>query len=232
MNLDDTELSGTLAQRLRQQLQEAIVEGEIAPGSKLSEASLARTFGTSRGPLREAIRGLQARGLVEATPHAGARVVSLNERQLLEIYEARESAEGMAARLAAERMSSEQIASLSALLDTHKSEIEAADGQSYRQSEGDLDFHYRLAEGCGNSVLTNLLCEDLYHLMRMYRRQFSSAPGRPERALAEHRQILGAIEDRDGELAELLMRKHIRKAKAAISANTVADTLQPADTPS
>lgn len=226
MSSNDPELSGTLAQRLRQQLQEAIVEGEIAPGSKLSEASLARTFGTSRGPLREALRGLQARGLVEATPHAGARVVSLNERQLLEIYEARESAEGMAARLAAERMSTEQIASLSALLDAHEAQIAAADGRSYRQSEGDLDFHYRLAEGCGNSVLTNLLCEDLYHLMRMYRRQFSSAPGRPERALSEHRQILGAIEDRDGELAELLMRKHIRKAKAAISANSLTDAAQ------
>ena len=195
------------------QLQTAIVQGDLAPGAKLNEPELAKRFGTSRAPLREALRGLQARRLVEVVPNAGARVVSLGVEQLGALYETREALEGMAARLAAERMSREQITELEQLLDAHAASIADDDGAGYYQEEGDYDFHFRLVHGSGNSVLADVLLDDLYQLMRMYRYKFSTGAGRPAQALDEHYRILEAIRNRDGELAEILMRRHIGAAR-------------------
>ena len=97
--------SETLAESVFRRIQTAIVRGDIAPGSKISEPELARTYGISRGPLREAIHRLEGQRLLVRVPHVGARVVSLNHAELIELYEIRESLEGMACRLAAERMS-------------------------------------------------------------------------------------------------------------------------------
>lgn len=204
--------SVTLSERIFEALQNAIVTGDIKPGEKLREPELARRFGTSRGPLRDALRRLEARRLVTNRPNSGARVVSLSPAQLVELYQVREALEGMTARLAATNMTGEEIGELSDLLDRHEDEVRRKDGAEYFQQEGDLDFHFRVAEGCRNELLRSSLCEDHYHLMRLYRHKFSSRHGRPRNALAEHRMILEAIRDRDGELAEMLMRRHIRKA--------------------
>lgn len=206
----------TLADQLLDHLQEAIVAGDLAPGEKLREPELAARFGTSRGPLRDALRRLEARRLVVTTPNAGARVVSLSTEQLLELYEVREALEGMTCRLAAERMSDSELEDLDALLDTHAQEIERQKGREYFRQFGDLDFHYRIAAACGNQLLQNTVCVDHYQLMRMYRLKFANRHGRPQRALKEHRRILDALKDRDGELAELLMRRHIRNARQTI----------------
>ncbi len=205
--------SETRADTVLKQLQTAIVQGDIAPGAKLNEPELARRFGTSRGPLREAIRGLQARRLVHVTPNAGARVVSLGVEQLGALYETREALEGMAARLAAERMPKADIQALERLLDEHAASIGTDDGAGYYQEEGDYDFHYRIVHGSGNAVLADVLLDDLYQLMRMYRFKFSIGAGRPAQALDEHYRILEAIDGGDGELAELLMRRHIGAAR-------------------
>jgi DNA-binding GntR family transcriptional regulator len=210
---DRPERDVTLADRVLTALQSAIVEGDLQPGEKLREPDLARVFGTSRGPLRDALRRLEARRLVTTTPNAGARVVSLSAGQLLELYEVREALEGMTSRLAASRMSDDAINELAQLLDRHEREIERRDGREYFRQEGDLDFHYRIASSCGNAMLKSALCDDHYQLMRMYRFKFSGRRGRPADALAEHRRILSAIRDRDGELAEILMRRHIRAAR-------------------
>ena len=90
---DETE---TLSENVFRRIQAAIVKGEIAPGSKISEPELARTYGISRGPLREAIHRLEGQRLLVRVPHVGARVVSLNHAELIELYEIRESLEGMA----------------------------------------------------------------------------------------------------------------------------------------
>lgn len=203
----------TLAARIFDALQTAIVTGDLRPGEKLREAELARQFGTSRGPLRDALRRLEARRLVTNTPNAGARVISLSRKQLLELYQVREALEGLASRLAAENMTDAEIAELSDLLDCHEAELRRKDGAEYFRQEGDLDFHFRIAGACRNDLLHSALCEDHYQLMRLYRYKFSNRAGRPRRALAEHRHILDAIRDRDGELAELLMRRHIRNAR-------------------
>ena len=208
----------TLADRLLEELQDAIVEGDLASGEKLREPELARRFGTSRGPLRDALRRLEARRLVTTTPNAGARVVALSNEQLIELFQVREALEGMTARLAATAMSDEQLEELEQLLMLHAREVGRKKGREYFQQRGDLDFHYRIADGCGNALLRHSLCVDHYQLMRMYRFKHSSRRGRPHRALHEHRRILEALQDRDGELAEILMRRHIRASHESFEA--------------
>ncbi|WP_028694390.1 GntR family transcriptional regulator [Pseudomonas cremoricolorata] len=206
----------TLSEHVFRRIQAAIVEGEIAPGSKISEPELARTYGISRGPLREAIHRLEGQRLLVRVPHVGARVVSLSHSELIELYQIRESLEGMACRLAAERMGQEQIRELREVLDTHERDAAFQAGVGYYQQEGDYDFHYRIIHGSGNQTLVKMLCGELYQLVRMYRLQFSSMPNRPRQAFTEHHRILDAIEAGDGELAELLMRRHIGASRRNI----------------
>jgi DNA-binding GntR family transcriptional regulator len=206
----------TIADRLSDDLIASIVRGDIPSGSKISEPDLARTYKVSRGPLREAIRRLEGLHLVARIPHVGARVVTLHSQQLLEIYQVREALEGMAARLACANMSGEEISELKALLDEHELSIEKSEGREYFQREGDFDFHYRIIQGSKNQRLIELLCSELYHLIRMYRFRSSQILSRPHTALAEHRHICSAIEHRDGELAEMLMRRHISTAQKHI----------------
>ena len=90
--------SSTLADSVFEQIRTAIIRGELPPGSKINEPQLSKQYGISRGPLREAIRRLEGCKLVEVKPNAGAKVVSLNSEQALEIYAIRESLEGLACR--------------------------------------------------------------------------------------------------------------------------------------
>ncbi|MEL7296674.1 MAG: GntR family transcriptional regulator [Pseudomonadota bacterium] len=206
-------LTATLSEQALEALQADIVEGALQPGEKLREPELAARYGISRGPLREAIRRLEARKLIISAPNTGARVVSLSATQLLELYDMREALEGMTCRLAAVNASDAELAALTTLLDQHESELTETDGRNYFRQEGDLDFHFRIARCSGNELLADILCVDHYHLLRLYRYKFSTSPGRPARALFEHRRILDALRERDGELAEILMRKHIRSAR-------------------
>lgn len=208
---DDNTLSGQTTAALR----EAIVKGDIQPGEKLNEPRLAEQFQVSRGPLREAIRRLVAMRLVRHVPHVGATVVTLELDSIMELYEVREALEGKAAALAANNMSDQDIAKLRKLLDIHRTHYQDNAGE-YMQTEGDFDFHYQIIKGSGNALLTHQLCDELYHLIRMFRFQTSRFKTRSNRALIEHEQLIYAIEQRDPELAELLMRKHIARAKASI----------------
>lgn len=208
----------TLSDRVFARLQDDIVLGKLKPGTKLGETELATRYGVSRGPLREAIRRLESRRLVERVPHAGARVALLKESDLVEIYRVREALEGMAARLAAENMSEAEIAGLAELLAQHEQQPGVQDDTEYFQREGDLDFHYRVIQGSHNATLIDLLIGEMYHRVRMYRYQVATAANRPQKALAEHRRILEAIETRDGEMAELLMRRHISRARETLEA--------------
>lgn len=212
----------TLAERVFQQLQDAIVRGELAPGSKITEPGLSRTYGISRGPLREAMRRLEAHRLIERVPHVGARVIKLSMQELLELFDVREALEGMAARLAAEHMSVEEIAGLRKVLAVHERQADLKSGEAYYQREGDLDFHYQIVQGSHNRMLVGLLCDDLYYLVRLYRTQFSASGSRPQRAFVEHHRIVDAIEAGDGELAELLMRRHVSASRENVVARYAA----------
>lgn len=206
----------TIADQVFERILKAIVEGEIAAGSKISEPELAKTYGISRGPLREALSRLEACRLIVRKPNIGARVISLSTAELLEIYHVREALEGMACRLAAAHIGSDEIAELRQLLERHMQDADLQEGRAYFQKEGDLDFHYRIVQGSKNTKLIGLLCHDLYHLVRMYRYQFGMPSPRAKRAFSEHSQIIDAIEDGDGELAEILMRRHIRASRQNI----------------
>ncbi len=205
--------NGTIPDRVFVQLREAIVDGTIPAGSKISEPELARAYGISRGPLREAIGRLEACGLVVRRANVGARVVTLSSAQLLEIFHVREALEGMAARLAAKNMTDDEIADLRRLLVQHDEQIRRDTEHAYFQREGDLDFHYRIVQGSHNARMIELLCNDLYHLVRMYRYQFGMASKRGPRAFVEHEHIVDAIVRRDPEMAELLMRAHVRASR-------------------
>ncbi|MFG6157170.1 GntR family transcriptional regulator [Halomonas sp. 1390] len=218
----------TLAERVFNQLQDAIVRGELAPGSKITEPGLSRAYGISRGPLREAMRRLESHRLIQRVPHVGARVVQLSMKELLELFDLREALESMAARLAAEHMTPEEIAGLREVLSVHERQADLRRGEAYYQREGDLDFHYQIVLGSHNKMLMGLLCDDLYYLVRLYRTQFSASGTRPQRAFVEHHRIVDAIEAGDAELAELLMRRHVSASRANV-VERYAATLEPQD---
>lgn len=202
----------TLADKVCSQLKQEIISGELPQGAKIREEELAKKYGISRGPLREAIRRLEGMNLVDRIPHAGARVVTLTYERMADIYAVREAMEGTSARLAAERMTRDEIGALWRLLEEHEAAIEETHGKEYFQQEGDFDFHFRIAQGSRNKWLIQHLSSELYQLMRMCRRRSSQMPDRPTTALKEHRHIVEVIAMRDGELAEILMRRHIRGA--------------------
>lgn len=206
----------TTADKIFETMQREIVEGQILAGSKISEPELAKKYQVSRSTLREALNRLEKCHLIERKANVGSRVVECTVKGLLEIYIVREALEGMACRLAASAMQDAEIAELQQILAGHGQEKQLQDGVAYYQEEGDLDFHYRVIQGSNNQQLINILCGELYHLVRMYRCQFGMNSPRATRAFDEHKAILNAIADRDGELAEMLMRRHIAASRKNI----------------
>ncbi|EGQ8187643.1 GntR family transcriptional regulator [Vibrio cholerae] len=221
-----TEKESTKSENLTEYLIEAIVEGELAPGSKISEPELAKQFQVSRGPLREALMRVEGLGLIERIPHIGARVIQLSPTKLVELYAVREALEGMAARLAARNITEIELAGLESLLSTHSTHIDQVEGASYFHQQGDFDFHYRIIQASRNQQLIGLLCDELYHLLRMYRYQSPRSHSRPVEALEEHKFILRAIRQRDEELAEMLMRRHISRSRQLIEQQIMLDAQQ------
>jgi len=203
----------TIADRLFLDLRRAILEGELSAGKKISEPELANLYGVSRGSLREAISKLEHCNLVTRRPNIGARIVNFSVEQLMEIYQIREAMEGMAARLAAKHMSGGEIQHLQGLLAWHQRAVDNPD--TYTKSEikqdADLDFHFCIIQGSQNKRLVTMLCQDLYDLVRFYR--FRLNPGFAPTAMQEHEMIVQAISRGDGEMAELLMRHHIRASR-------------------
>jgi DNA-binding GntR family transcriptional regulator len=210
----------THADRVFEEIERAIVTGEFAPGSRLGEEALAARLGISRGPLREALRRLEGRGLVVRLPHAGVRVVTLTHEDLIELYEIRSNLEGLACRLAAQRMSAEEIDALEALLRRHADDEHLRSGESYFQEHGAFDFHFVIARLSRSRRLEQLLCHDYYSLTRMFRFHTGHKPGRPRQAYKDHLRIWEALRDRDAELSELLMRRHVEAARRELEAMT------------
>lgn len=219
MNVAEQPIERTLAEQLFRQISEAIIKGEFPAGSKISEPALAEQFGVSRGPLREALYRLQERRLITRIPHVGARVATLSKGVLEEIFIAREALEGMAAREAARNRTDEEASAIRAI---HEGFAQAertgrSRPQAYIRGTADADFHYLVAQASHNPFLIGLLCDDLDLLLRFYRSQLKNLVGRVPRILVEHGRIVEAIEERDEDLAELHMRRHISAARDALS---------------
>lgn len=209
-------------------MERMIVSGELAAGAKLGEVALSESLGVGRGALREAIRILEGRRLLERVANAGVRVIAPTMDDFEQLLVTREALEGMAARLAAENMTLAQLEQLSAAAQA----LEAAD-QSQAQAWGvfeagpDGDFHRQIAVGSRNLRLVQLLCDDLYPLLRFFR--LRAAQVRPDASVThiEHRRIIAAIQHRDGNAAEQAMRAHVRRSRLTLLAHLRSAPPQP-----
>ena len=197
--------AGMQVQRLFEMMVADIVSGAFAPGAKLNEPELARRFGVSRGPLREAFRRLEERQLVVRIPNAGARVIAHTPEEILEAYDIREALEGLAARLAAHNMDAAERGQL-----RHTFEDEVARGTSGGYGS---DFHMQIVRGAHNRRLSRILNEDYYMLFKLWRANCRWLRFGGDESWSDHSRILEAIEHGDGECAEILMRRHIGRLR-------------------
>jgi DNA-binding GntR family transcriptional regulator len=208
--LVSNDASGTLAEQLFEKLTEAIMSGELPLGSKISEPALAKRYGVSRGPLREALHRLQERKLITRSANQGARVIQRTPEMLYNLFTVREALEGMAVREAVARCSQEEIRGFRESILSHEAALKALpELEPYVLSEPNQDFHYLIAHASRNPLLIELLCSELYPLLRLFRARSNETLERREKSVMEHKRILSAIEERDVDLAEMLMRRHI-----------------------
>ena len=203
----------SLVDVLVERIEAAIISGDLQPGSKVREQTLATSLGVSRGPLREAIRRLEGRKLLQRTPNIGVSVAALSPADLYEVLQLREVLEGLACRLAAEQMTDTELEALSGLLEQHEQQRSVQEGTGYYQESKDFDFHFRIVKGSRNARLIQILCDDLYYLLRVYRYKSSTKPGRAKLALKEHKDVVAALMRRDPDDAERKMRLHIANAR-------------------
>lgn len=207
--IDKQAIDAPLTDVVFQRLLQRIYSGDMPPGMVINEVALAREFGVSRGPVREAVRRLQGIQIVSREPYLKARVVELSAETALELFQMRMGLEGMACVLAVERMSDEEIDQLMQDLEVdHEHRLHG------RQVEEGwhFDLHERVVRASRNKRIISALCEDLYHLLNIYRRHSGSVLERKEDAFDEHWQIVSAIRSRNARLAESLMRSHIQRA--------------------
>ncbi|CAN7595024.1 GntR family transcriptional regulator [Phenylobacterium sp. LjRoot219] len=226
--LDKKVQAQSLVDVVAERIEAAIISGALEPGSRLSEQALAASLGVSRGPLREAIRRLEGRKLLQRTPNIGVRVAALSLKDLNELLQVREALEGMAAGLAAKNMTDAEIAALQGLLEKHGQQKSVQEGKGYYQESKDFDFHFRIVTGSRNERLGEMLMGDLYHLLRIYRYKSSTKPGRAQQALQEHEEIVAAIARRDSTAAEAKMREHLRNARLYVEEQLAAPPATPA----
>jgi DNA-binding GntR family transcriptional regulator len=200
-------------------LEEAIITGRLPAGSRLAEHELAASLGVSRGPLREALQQLEDCKLIQRTTHAGCHVVALSLTDLGELVAVREVLEGLACRQAAANMPQAQIRELRKIIRRRAAQPDTEPNDTLVHAEHqDDDLHYQILLGSGNQYLIHLLGTDLYHLLRMYRYRSSTVPERKRAGVVEHSAIVDAIEARDCDRAERLMREHLREHAAAVLA--------------
>jgi len=194
------------ADRIRETLEQAILTGEFEDGARLDEVRLCTRFGVSRTPVREALHQLAASGLLEMKPRRGAFVRMPGFVEVVEMFEVMGELEAMCGRLAAKRISDAQIkAFCSACLKCEQAE-EAGDSDAYyRENE---TFHQVLYEASGNGFLQSQALQ-LQKRLQPFRRLQLRVRGRIRQSLDEHRQILKAVEDGDGEAAATLLRQHV-----------------------
>ena len=195
-----------LSHGIAEQLQQLIYSGEVAPGERLNEAALALRMGTSRGPVREAIRMLTGIGLVTAVPNRGVYVRQISVREMLEIYELRALLFGFAAERAADHLEDAHRQAFEQLLDGMDSACEAGDGQRYYGLN--LRFHALLMQLCGNQRAQQAYDEHVKEL-HLYRRRYFDASSHMRRSNAEHRRIYEAIAKGAGSRAASLAQGHV-----------------------
>ncbi len=199
----------SLEESVYYKLEEEILSGALKKGDTLAEISLSRRLGVSRTPVRGAMHRLAEEGLIEITPNKGAVVIGVNDEDLVNIYKIRMRLEGLASREAAERISGEDKAQLSELVEL--SEFYLARNDLERLKELDSEFHNLIYRASGNRLLEKTLSE-LHRNIKTYRRLSLTVPERVILSVKEHREILSAILSGNKEEADRLTFLHIEAA--------------------
>jgi len=194
----------TLREKILESIREAILKGTLKPGERVSEPELAERFGISRTPIREAFRQLESEGYLVVIPRKGAVVASLSERDVMEFYAIKSILEGHAARIAAERMTERDLERLETI--NNRLQQIAGDGDIKTFFRIHNEFHELFIKASGNDKLVELINHLVLKFNRL-RLASLAQPGRMDISVQEHRKIIEAFRQHDGELAENLVRR-------------------------
>lgn len=202
-----------LRELVYESLREAIILGRLRPGERLMEVQLAEEMGVSRTPVREAIRKLELDGFVIMVPRKGAYVAGITLKDIADVFEVRAALEGMAAGLAAERITDEEMDQL------ERSIVQISEHNTGTDIDavvaGDTQFHEIIYQASRNQQLVQIITH-LREQIQRFRMTSLSQPGRTKFALDEHKKIAEAISDRNVELAQTLAREHIENAEQSL----------------
>lgn len=187
-------------------LRQAILRGELKPGTRLMEIQLANKLGVSRTPIREAIRKLENEGLVLMTPRKGAEVAEITEKNMLDVLEVRKTLEELAAELACDRITEQQVEELIAAQDAFEKALKTSDVTKI--AEADVAFHDVIFAATDNQRLVNLL-NNLREQMYRFRIEYLKESEKYPVLIAEHKQLIEAISGGQKEIARETIAKHI-----------------------
>ncbi len=184
-------------------LRKDIIEGRLKPGQKIIMSEVAKEFGLSDIPVREAIRRLESEGYVHFTPHVGAIVSELDGDKIIELYLIRTELESLATRLAVPHVTSRDIDFL--VKKNHEMELAIQSEKLEKLGALNKDFHLRIYRAAPYPTLTQLI-EDLWEKMERTQCVFSFVPERAVESVEEHKKIIEALKAKDTNLAEELVK--------------------------
>ena len=219
LNVQPIDVNFVLKDKIYEALKQAITTMNIyaEPSEpRLDERQLSLELGVSRTPIREAIARLEQDGLVRTVPRKGVFVVRKSKREILEMITVWAALEGMAARLVTERASDAEIATLRQMFATFEGDQISAHIDEY--SETNIRFHMAILRMSRCELLWQM-AEDLFIHMRAIRHKTISEGRRAERSIIDHLNIIQALERRDTELAERLVRQHTLGLAAHVEKN-------------
>jgi DNA-binding GntR family transcriptional regulator len=210
----------SLATEVARHLREQIINGALAPGQHVNEARITRELQLSRSPVREALRILEAEGLVTLEPHRGAHVRTLSDDELREIFDVRLMFETHALRAGSSRLTVETLAPLKLAADDARAALAAGAMEPWHQAS--LRLHDGLVALAGNSHLQRLY-EELKVSLRRYQLSLIALPQQPERSQREHEAIVAALESADLERAVDEVTAHITSLKEKLLKRRVVE---------
>lgn len=190
-------------------LEEEILSGKLKKGDSLTETALSSRLGVSRTPLRAAMHRLAEEGLIEVVANRGAVVVGIGDEELVDIYKIRIRLEGLASAEATKRINEDDLKKLRDSVELSEFYISKQDAEHLK--ELDSEFHSIIYKASGNRLLCKTLTE-LHRNIQFYRKRSLAVADRLEKSIAEHREILSAIERGDAEAADRLTSAHIEAA--------------------
>ncbi len=203
----------TLSANIVEILRENIVRGDLAPGERLIEAELARQLGVSRGPLREALRVLETEGLLQNYPGRGSFVTRFSARDIREVYSLRSVLEGEAMRRAAANCSADDLEKLQAILDAMF--IAAKDGVPSEVINLDFQFHSLIWEIADHHLLKQTL-QGITTQIRIFLAVQTHLYTDLQEGISDHKQIVEALQNQDGEGGARIMRTHLHVAEDVV----------------